>query len=63
MENKKTKAVVINHGHLDIEWYKTVDAYRFWVAKIIDTLYDEALNKENYKSYTFDGSEIGRAHV
>ena len=56
MENKKTKAVVINHGHLDIEWYKTVDAYRFWVAKIIDTLYDEALNKENYKSYTFDGS-------
>lgn len=57
MENKdKIKAVVINHGHLDVEWYKTIDAYRFWVLKIIDCLYEEALKKDNYKSYTFDGS-------
>lgn len=55
-ENKKIKAIVINHGHLDVEWYKTLDAYRFWVLKIIDCLYDEAIYKKNYVSYIFDGS-------
>lgn len=55
-KNKKIKAIVINHGHLDIEWYKTIDAYRFWVAKIIDKLYYEGKKKKNYTAYTFDGS-------
>jgi len=50
------KVIVINHGHLDIEWYKTLDAYRFWALDIIDLLYEEALQKANYFSYTFDGS-------
>lgn len=53
---RKIKVIVINHGHLDIEWYKTLDAYRFWAADIIDTLSEEAAYKENYETYTFDGS-------
>ena len=53
---KKIKAVVINHGHLDIEWYKTLDAYRFWALDILDILHNEAVKKENYAAYTFDGS-------
>ena len=54
--DRKIKAVVINHGHLDIEWYKTMDAYRFWALDIMDTLINEAIDKENYETYTFDGS-------
>lgn len=56
MSKKKYKAVVINHGHMDIEWYKTLDGYRLWVADIIDRLYDECLNKDNYVTYIFDGA-------
>ena len=52
----KIKAYVINHGHMDIEWYKPLDSYRFWVKDAIDRLWEECNNKENYVSYIFDGS-------
>ena len=56
MEQQKTKVFVFNHGHMDIEWYKTIDGYRMWVADIIDTLYDRCLNNDDYKTYVFDGA-------
>jgi len=50
------QAIVINHGHIDIEWYKTLDGYRFWVLDIIDRLCDECEHNGSYKTYIFDGA-------
>ena len=52
---KKTKAYVVNHGHMDIEWYQPLTTYSEWFKESIEQL-DEIANKDpDYKCYTYDG--------
>ena len=43
---KKIKAYVVNHGHMDIEWYQPLTTYSEWFSKSIDML-DEIVKTEN----------------
>ena len=53
---KKITAFVINHGHMDIEWYQPYDSYRFWITDAIAQLCDIVETNPQYATYVFDGA-------
>jgi alpha-mannosidase len=34
--HKKIVGYVVNHGHMDIEWYLPLRSYRFWTVEALD---------------------------
>ena len=52
---KKIKAYVVNHGHMDIEWYQPLTTYSEWFSKSIDMLDEIVKTEKDYKCYTYDG--------
>ncbi len=52
---KKIKAYVINHGHMDIEWYQPLTTFGTWFADCITMLADIADKEEDYACYVYDG--------
>lgn len=55
---KKIKAFVINHGHMDIEWYMPYDSFRFWATEAFQRLVQIEKSKKDYSTYVFDGAVI-----
>lgn len=53
---KKITAFVVNHGHMDIEWYQPLDSYRPWFSGALETLMKLAEEDGEYKSYVMDGA-------
>ena len=52
---KKIKAYVVNHGHMDIEWYQPLTTFSEWFRESIEQLDEIAKNEPDYKCYTYDG--------
>lgn len=52
---KKIKAYVINHGHMDIEWYQPLTTFAEWFKESIEQLYEIVKKDADYKCYTYDG--------
>jgi alpha-mannosidase len=52
---KKLKAYVVNHGHMDIEWYQPLTVFGEWFCQSIDMLEKIAENEPDYKCYVYDG--------
>ncbi len=51
----KIVGYVINHGHMDIEWYMPLRSYRFWTAEALDELRRIAREHKDYVTYVLDG--------
>jgi mannosylglycerate hydrolase len=54
MPNKLT-GYVVNHGHMDIEWYMPLRSYRFWTVEALDLLRQIAKEHPDYTTYVLDG--------
>lgn len=52
---KKIKAYVVNHGHMDIEWYQPLTTFSEWFKESIEQLDEIVKNEPDYKCYTYDG--------
>ena len=52
---KKIKAFVINHGHMDIEWYQPLATFSRWFCQSLAMLDEIAQNDPDYACYTYDG--------
>ena len=52
---KKLTGYIVNHGHMDIEWYMPLRSYRFWTVEALDLL--RRIDKEHpeYGTYVLDG--------
>lgn len=55
MTSRKLTAYVINHGHMDIEWYMPLRSYRFWTVEALDLLCRIAKEHPDYVTYVLDG--------
>lgn len=54
MKNKVT-GYVVNHGHMDIEWYMPLRSYRFWTVEALDELIRISKEHLDYVTYVLDG--------
>lgn len=46
---------VVNHGHMDIEWYLPLRGYRFWTVEALDLLRQIEHEQPEYVTYVLDG--------
>ena len=54
MKNKVV-GYVVNHGHMDIEWYMPLRSYRFWTIEALDELCRIAREHTDFVTYVLDG--------
>jgi len=52
---KKITGYVVNHGHMDIEWYMPLRSYRFWTVEALDLLRRIDKEQPDYGPYVLDG--------
>ena len=52
---KKLIGFVINHTHMDIEWYYPLDSYAPWFIETVGILDKICRNEPDYGSFVFDG--------
>ena len=52
---KKITGYVVNHGHMDIEWYMPLRSYRFWTVEALDELRRIAGERPDFVTYVLDG--------
>ena len=55
MMAEKIVGYVINHGHMDIEWYMPLRSYRFWTVEALDHLRSITKEHPDYVTYVLDG--------
>ncbi|MBQ7300311.1 MAG: hypothetical protein IJW77_10760 [Clostridia bacterium] len=53
---KQITAFVTNHGHMDIEWYQTLDQYRYWFVASLAHLLDIVNKDHTEQPYILDGA-------
>lgn len=54
MKNKVI-GYVVNHGHMDIEWYMPLRSYRFWTIEALDELRRISSEQPDFVTYVLDG--------
>ncbi len=53
---EKIRAYVINHGHMDIEWYQPLTTYGEWFCESLRMLCRITESDEEYRCYVLDGA-------